>query len=98
MKTQDSILICRVFIYGLLVGCLSFHPLTGYAGSMDSQTTNTPLKTAKERLGSKATDNQRINNCKVPLDRRGSQIRPEKCKGKLFPPQCILCKQALINN
>ncbi|WP_152428786.1 hypothetical protein [Methylomonas sp. MK1] len=35
--------------------------------------------TAKERLGSKAADNQRVNNCKVPLERRGGKIRPETC-------------------
>jgi len=32
--------------------------------------------TAKERLGSKAADNQRVNNCKVPPERRGGKIRP----------------------
>lgn len=35
--------------------------------------------TAKERLGSKAADNQRVNNCKVPPERRGGKIRPETC-------------------
>ena len=30
-----------------------------------------PTRTAKERLGVKASDEQRIDNCKVPRDRRG---------------------------
>jgi len=36
--------------------------------------------TAKERLGSKAADNQRVNNCKVPPERRGGKIRPDVCR------------------
>jgi len=36
--------------------------------------------TAKERLGSKAADNQRVNNCKVPPERRGGKIRPDACR------------------
>ncbi len=35
--------------------------------------------TGKERLGEKWRDEQRIDNCKVPLDRRGSRLRPDSC-------------------
>ena len=38
-----------------------------------------PTRTAKERLGSKASDEQRVDNCKVPLDQRGSKPRPDDC-------------------
>ncbi len=38
-----------------------------------------PTRTGKERLGSKATDDQRIDNCKVPPDRRGRKPRPDEC-------------------
>jgi hypothetical protein len=38
-----------------------------------------PTRTAKERLGRKASDEQRVDNCKVPLDRRGPKPRPEEC-------------------
>ena len=31
-----------------------------------------PTRTGKERLGGKASDEQRVDNCKVPLDRRGA--------------------------
>jgi hypothetical protein len=34
-------------------------------------------RTLKERLSDKASDNQRVDNCKVPLDRRGPQPRPD---------------------
>jgi len=36
-----------------------------------------PARTAKERLGGKATDEQRVDNCKVPLDQRGAKPRPD---------------------
>jgi hypothetical protein len=35
--------------------------------------------TAKERLGEKWKDEQRIDNCKVPLDKRGPKPRPDAC-------------------
>jgi hypothetical protein len=38
-----------------------------------------PTRTAKERLGVKASDEQRVDNCKVPLDRRGPKPRPDEC-------------------
>jgi hypothetical protein len=34
-------------------------------------------KTSKERLSDKASDNQRVNNCRVPLEQRGSTPRPD---------------------
>ena len=36
------------------------------------------VKTAKERLGEKATDEQRVDDCKVPPDRR-TRARPNGC-------------------
>jgi hypothetical protein len=38
-----------------------------------------PVRTVKERLGSKASDDQRVDNCKVPLDLRGTTPRPDDC-------------------
>ncbi len=40
------------------------------------------LKTAKERLGRKADDEQRVNNCKVPVQLRGSKLRSTICSHK----------------
>jgi hypothetical protein len=37
------------------------------------------VRTGKERLGDKWNDEQRIDNCKVPPDKRGSKPRPEAC-------------------
>jgi hypothetical protein len=39
---------------------------------------STPL-TAKERLGEKWMDEQRIDNCKVPVGKRGPKPRPSTC-------------------
>ena len=39
-----------------------------------------PTRTGKERLGGKASDEQRVDNCKVPPDRRGATPRPDACR------------------
>ena len=41
---------------------------------------NTKTLTGKERLGKKWTDEQRLDNCKVPIDKRGDKPRPDACK------------------
>jgi hypothetical protein len=38
-----------------------------------------PTLTGKERLGRKWTDEQRIDNCNVPIDKRGTKPRPSDC-------------------
>jgi hypothetical protein len=35
--------------------------------------------TGKERLGNKWMDEQRVDNCKVPVDKRGTKPRPDTC-------------------
>jgi hypothetical protein len=35
--------------------------------------------TGKERLGPKWTDEQRIDNCNVPVEKRGPRLRPSAC-------------------
>ena len=35
--------------------------------------------TGKERLGPKWMDDQRVDNCKVPIDKRGAKSRPDTC-------------------
>jgi hypothetical protein len=35
--------------------------------------------TGKERLGEKWKDEQRLDNCKVPPDKRGARPRPDSC-------------------
>jgi hypothetical protein len=40
----------------------------------------------KERLSSKARDEQRVDNCKVPPDLRGPKPRPDCAQGPSAPP------------
>jgi hypothetical protein len=35
--------------------------------------------TGKERLGRKWMDEQRVDNCRVPIDKRGAKPRPDTC-------------------
>jgi hypothetical protein len=42
-----------------------------------------PTRTGKERLGGKASDEQRVDNCKVPLDLRGAKPRPDECRDEM---------------
>jgi len=49
-----------------------------------SQTAKAPetisrVLTGKERLGRKWMDEQRIDNCKVPIDKRGTKPRLDTC-------------------
>jgi hypothetical protein len=37
------------------------------------------VRTGKERLGGKASDEQRVDNCNVPLELRGPTPRPDDC-------------------
>ncbi len=38
--------------------------------------------TGKEKLAGKATDEQRVDNCKVPPGKRGAKARPATCDKK----------------
>ena len=49
---------------------------TGEANRIE---TAAPTRTVKERLGGKASDEQRVDNCKVPPDLRGPKPRPDDC-------------------
>jgi hypothetical protein len=57
---------CILLVLLILAGPLE----TSFAGE---------TKTSKERLSGKASDEQRVDNCRVPADRRGAKQRPD-CK------------------
>jgi hypothetical protein len=46
---------------------------------VNSMQTPSPTRTGKERLGPKWTDEQRIDNCHVPVEKRGFKPRPSAC-------------------
>jgi hypothetical protein len=54
--------------------------ILGLAGTAMAE----PAKTSKERLSDKAADDQRVDNCGVPPERRGPVARPD-CSGKPAP-------------
>jgi hypothetical protein len=50
------------------------------AGEVEDQVEVAPTRTGKERLGGKASDEQRVDNCKVPPAMRGPKPRPDECQ------------------
>lgn len=50
------------------------------ADGAEDQVEVAPTRTGKERLRGKASDEQRVDNCKVPIDLRGSKPRPDQCR------------------
>jgi hypothetical protein len=76
-------LLLRASVYALpLIGlALSALADDGKANALSNITTQAPREglTGKERLGPKWTDEQRIDNCHVPFDRRGRKPRPDHC-------------------
>ncbi len=47
------------------------------------------MQTLKERLGDKASDEQRVDNCKVPPERRGTKVRPDGCAQEINPASVV---------
>jgi hypothetical protein len=54
--------------------------IAGYGQSTEKPMHFAAARTGKERLGDKASDEQRVDNCKVPAERRGPKPRPEDCR------------------
>jgi hypothetical protein len=82
MTTTGSALALLLFI---ATGSLSLAQQTRGA---DADATSRPpaatphssrVLTGKERLGEKWMDEQRVDNCNVPIDKRGTQPRPDSC-------------------
>jgi hypothetical protein len=59
----------------LLVAALPFNPVIAVG---DHAPPASPVRTAKERLGEKGSDEQRVDDCKVPQQQR-TRVRPTEC-------------------
>ena len=59
------------FLAVLIVG-------TGGPAGADEEAASATVRTAKERLTDKASDEQRVNDCKVALAKR-TRVRPTDC-------------------
>jgi len=74
-----------MLIAGLVLSPAGAEAQSALAGAANqSAGTTTPGNepgqlTGKERLGEKWKDEQRIDNCKVPPDKRGIKPRPSSC-------------------
>ena len=72
----------RAVIASVMLGCIAAAGLAQAsqyeAGPSAAPAQPTALKTGKERLGEKATDEQRVDDCKVPSGRR-TRERPTAC-------------------
>ena len=66
---------------GLLLALCLVLPAEAQQGTGLSQPTPSlpAMLTGKERLGRKWMDEQRIDNCNVPVDKRGSKPRSSVC-------------------
>jgi hypothetical protein len=77
----------RASLVSLLSVCLALPAVAQESSQLDQPAPNaaplpstTPAAlTGKERLGKKWMDEQRIDNCKVPVEKRGTQPRPSTC-------------------
>ena len=68
-------------IYPILPAPAQDRPLDPPASSAATLPLNSPTSlTGKERLGRKWMDGQRIDNCNVPIDKRGTKLRPGTCR------------------
>jgi hypothetical protein len=71
---------------GIRIVAMALVPVLAAAGARpcgageDKQIESGATRTGKERLGGKASDEQRVDNCKVPIDLRGSKPRPDQCR------------------
>lgn len=72
-------------LYGALLGTFLVVGLTSATSAQDTRldqaapVSTSPSLTGKERLGRKWMDEQRIDNCNVPTDKRGTRPRPSSC-------------------
>ena len=79
---------CDILLCGIVSTMMPLH-----ANAAEAQAANPPRteasapagKTGKERLGGKATDEQRVDNCKVPPAQWGPKTRPSSCSSGSSP-------------
>jgi len=70
----------RPIVLTLLLASLTFGSVIGFARDRPVNAMLAAAKTGKERLGDKASDEQRVNDCKVPETRR-TRVRSADCLG-----------------
>jgi hypothetical protein len=72
----------------LLAGAADARVVLAEDGQPQSAAPATGGRTGKERLGDKGSDEQRIDDCKVPKARR-SRDRPANCQSVVHPSHYV---------
>ncbi|MBV8512137.1 MAG: hypothetical protein JO289_18435 [Xanthobacteraceae bacterium] len=81
MKRKNALIATAGMIIALLFGSARAQNSAPAAAPDTSQ----GAQTLKERLGDKGSDEQRVDNCKVAPERRGSKVRPDGCGHEINP-------------
>jgi hypothetical protein len=80
MKRPSTIPFCHAWLALLAIGLAASASAQSLRPPQATSSDETPASlTGKERLGRKWTDEQRIDNCNVPIDKRGARPRPDSC-------------------
>lgn len=73
-------LLCKASLASLFATFLAVPAVAQNAPPPDATAATSPRTlTGKERLGRKWMDEQRIDNCNVPIEKRGIKPRPSVC-------------------
>ena len=75
---QITPILSLVLALSLAASAVRADPRAGSGGAMGVAA----VATGKERLGDKASDDQRVNDCRVPPEKRGPIQRPTECESK----------------
>lgn len=80
MKRKDALIAIAGTTVALLFGSAIAQDSAPPMPNMPQGAAPMRTQTLKERLGDKASDEQRVDNCKVPVERRGIKVRPDRCE------------------
>jgi hypothetical protein len=90
MLSPSQVIPVRVVVWTVLL--LVALVACGGIGRADSEGNDVGLiRTAKERLGVKASDEQRVDDCKVPIELRGAKSRPDACNDSASTTMFVNC-------
>jgi len=79
MGSMHGRLLCSLLTVGFMLSASAQDRQPGQIKPNGTTTEMPSSSTGKERLGRKWMDEQRIDNCKVPPDKRGTKPRPSTC-------------------
>lgn len=79
MGPMHGRLLCSLLTVGFMLSASAQDRKPDQIKPKDTVTEMPTSLTGKERLGRKWMDEQRIDNCNVPIDKRGTRPRPSAC-------------------